>query len=215
MAYQTSTLPTWYAKESDRMQAKHNPGQATKMHKKLVGSIEFANKMQQQTMGGFCGKSYSDTAVEEKVYVDAERLPESLELRVMSEFAGRDAERRQNRNRPSSVQFGVPRRRPEPGAQRALGASRLGAEAASRRAEVELRRERITAYESNKLRATQATVRIGASRTSAQTLCCRKVLAGLCVATFVDGVIAKCAYSALPIVPPYLGATCACSPLPI
>ena len=83
MAYQTSTLPTWYAKESDRMQAKHNPGQATKMHKKLVGSIEFANKMQQQTMGGFCGKSYSDTAVEEKVYVDAERLPESLELRVI------------------------------------------------------------------------------------------------------------------------------------
>lgn len=170
MAYQTSTLPTWYAKESDRMQAKHNPGQATKMHKKLVGSIEFANKMQQQTMGGFCGKSYSDTAVEEKVYVDAERLPESLELRVMSEFAGRDAERRQNRNRPSSVQFGVPRRRPEPGAQRALGVSRLGDEAASRRAEVELRRERITAYESNKLRATQATVSIGASPTSAQIL---------------------------------------------
>ena len=173
-AYQLSVLPSWYPSESERMQAKHNPGQHSKAQKRLVGEIEFANKIQQQTLGGFCGRTFADFDVQEKQYQDVTRYAGSIEARVMNDFEVREGERRRNRNRPTNVQMGCAapltskRGRPSlmdpPSMQRSMKM-----EASRRKMITSQQVERVSAYEKNRTRAMATTLRLGKSHKSPYT----------------------------------------------
>ena len=167
MAYQASVLPSWYERESVAMQKKHNPGQNLKSHKTLVGSIEFANKVQQQTMGGFCGRAFEDLEVPPEERLEADRQPGSLAERLLREFNTREAERRSNREKPSKVSLGAAVRKPDRASSSAAeeAAARAAGEQATALMQT-LKSERADAYARNRVRAMQATMRIGAPRSN-------------------------------------------------